>query len=225
MHIKILEITSAICAFIPFVSIVTAPISAYVYYNRTKNGETPEREKVTKTADAINGLEKFYQLKNEERGHDQTLWKVSLWGALPGVNLITAIYTCVLLAKLSKTREAIQQNFLDQFRMTEGYPETQLIQKLGPFPDEESNVFMLKMINLIIKSNACPLIKGAREYFYLYCYHVIKRLGTKNLDAKHLLTASESRYRNIEKRISHGSRCSPEDGAEDSEAYVPWILQ
>jgi hypothetical protein len=102
---KILEICGAITGFIPGVSSITAGIKAFIYYRRTKGNETDKALVEGTAAKVVPIANKKLNVDSEERECNESLWKASLVEAFPGINVIAAIYSSVILSRLFNVRE------------------------------------------------------------------------------------------------------------------------
>ena len=108
MELKPGEIIGAILAFIPGVSTISGAIQAFIYYHRTEQGSAKQKQmedtanKIQTTIDdkiKSHAREKIHKSNNE-------LWKASILEMIPGVNIIAAIYSVIILNKISQARES-----------------------------------------------------------------------------------------------------------------------
>jgi hypothetical protein len=109
MGLTIREKINIAVSFIPGLSTVSGLISACIYYKQAKKGSmgsenlqmeqtaAKANDRAKKQLNNINEVSTQYQIK---------LWKTSLVGMIPGVNIFAAIYFAVNLNGLSEARNA-----------------------------------------------------------------------------------------------------------------------
>jgi hypothetical protein len=118
MGIRIGETIGAVLGFIPGVSTITGAFKAVVYYSRAKKNKDepkPDKTKIAETATNTDitanetmqaMLQRSIDTEADQRKCYKRLGRAALIEMIPGVNIVAAIYSAVMLSKLSKARNA-----------------------------------------------------------------------------------------------------------------------
>jgi hypothetical protein len=165
MAIKGLEKLGAVAGFIPFVSSVSGIIKAYIYYGKAQK-DKPERDNVKNTATKIDDLshQTLNSIREEKSGCYNKLWKASLAETIPFFNIIAAVYSAVVLSKLSGLRDT-KKEVIE--KATKNIPVVNPKPTANSITKENADLFKLLGIKNLESVNTnlkkCELLNKAKE--------------------------------------------------------------